>query len=98
MAKYALFVAANTWTDVSATAVAAVGKHLVVRTELSDAKIGRKATAPTNGIALVAGEAVEVLIKQGDTLNLWVFSTAGGKFEFESAGATKVVIDGTGTT
>lgn len=98
MAKYELTLAAATWTDLTATVVAAVGEHLVVSTKQSDFKIGRKATAPTDGIALVANEGVEVIIKRGDTLKLWAFSTAGGKIYAESAGATKVVLDGTGTT
>ena len=98
MAKYELTLAAATWTDLTATAVAAVGKKLVVRTKNADVKIGMKATAPTDGILLVADEGVEVNIKQGDTLKLWAYSTAGGKVYFESAGATKIVWDSTGTT
>lgn len=98
MAKYELALAANTWTDLTATAVAAVGSKLVVTTDLADVKIGLKATAPTDGIQLVAGQAVEVNIKVGDTLKLWARSAAGGKVRFESAGATKIVWDGTGTT
>jgi hypothetical protein len=90
-------LAANTWTNISA-AVAEVGNHLYVLTDLTDAKIGRKATAPTDGPALVAGQATEVIIKQGDTLVLWAFSTAGGKIKLLKAGANRVVIDGTGTT
>lgn len=98
MAKFEKVLAAATWTNLTSDLVAAVGNHLVLRTDLTDVKIGRKATAPTDGVALTAGEAVEVIIKQGDTLVLWAFSTAGGKIYAESAGAKKVVIDGTGTT
>ena len=98
MAKYELTLAAATWTDLSATVVAAVGKKLVVSTKQSDFKIGMKATAPTDGIALVANEGVEVNIKQGDTLKLWAYSTAGGKIYAEGAGAKQIVWDGTGTT
>ena len=89
-------LAANTWTNLTTT-VAEVGNHLYVLTDLADVKIGRKATAPTDGPAVAAGKATEVIIKQGDTLVLWAFSTAGGKIKLLRAGAERVVIDGTGT-
>lgn len=57
-----------------------------------------RATAPTDGVALVANEGVEVVIKQGDTLKLWAFSTAGGKIAVDAAGGKRVILDGTGTT
>lgn len=97
MATKELVLAANTWTNLTSF-LADVGNHIVISTDKNDVKIGRKATAPTDGIALVAGEGVEVIIKQGDTLALWAFSTTGGKIAVDRAGAKRVVIDGTGTT
>jgi hypothetical protein len=91
-----VLLAANTWTNISA-AVAEVGNHLYILTDKTDVKIGRKATAPTDGPAVTAGEATEVIIKQGDTLVLWAFSTTGGKIKLYSAGGKRVVFDGTGT-
>jgi hypothetical protein len=92
-----VLLAANTWTNISA-AVADVGNHLYVLTERSDVQLGRRATAPTAGVPVLANEAVEVLITHGSTLPLWAFSTAGGKIKLYSAGAKRVILDGTGTT
>ena len=90
-----VLLAPATWTDLTAQ-VNQVGKHLVVLTNRSDVTLGRKATAPTSGVAVSAGVGVEVIIKEGDTLNLWARSTAGGKITLMSL-ADRVILDGTGT-
>lgn len=92
-----VLLAANTWTDISSY-TDALSDHVIVTTDLTDVKLGRKATAPSNGVALTAGEACEQIIKFGDVLVLWAFSTAGGFIRLESTGPSIVVLDGTGTT
>lgn len=47
---------------------------------------------------MTINEAVEVQNKVGSTLKLWAYSTAGAKVTLMSAGAKRIVIDGTGTT
>lgn len=90
-------LAANTWTDLTSVVAALGASNLMVLTDKTDAKIGRKATAPTDGPALVKGVATQVIIKRGDTLKLWAFSTTGGKIKLFKSGPADVVIDGTGT-
>lgn len=90
-------LAAATWTDLS-TEMATVGGIVNVIVDAADCKIGLKATAPTDGIVMTINEAVEVQNKVGSTLKLWAYSTAGAKVTLMSAGAKRVVVDGTGTT
>ncbi len=90
-------LAAATWTNLTST-LALVGQHVVVTADSADCSIGRKATAPTAGILLTEKEGVEVIVKQGDTLLLWAYSTLGCVLTVEQAGGKRVVLDGTGTT
>lgn len=90
-------LAAATWTDLT-TAIAPLGNSVVVLTTASDVQLGRKATAPTAGVAMVANDSAEVIITQGSALKLWAYSTAGTILTVEQAGPKKVIIDGTGTT
>lgn len=95
MAKLRIKVAAATWTDISAE-VSALGNAVIVRASGTDFKFGRKATAPTDGVVLTQNQGTMVLVKAGDTLKPWVFSTAGGYLEVDKIAAT-VILDGTGT-
>lgn len=97
MATKELVLAANTWTDLT-TFLADVGNHVIVSTDKTDVQVGLRATAPTAGIALVAGEGMEVIIKHGDTLKLWARSVSGGKIAVDRAGARRVIFDGTGVS
>lgn len=90
-------LAAATWTNLTST-LALTGNHVIVRASGTDFKIGRKATAPTNGPVLTQHVGTEVIVKTGDTLVLWAYSTAGGYLEVQGIGGETVVIDGTGTT
>ncbi len=89
-------IAADTWTNV-ATDVAAVGKQVIL-TAGTDMQVGRKATAPTAGVAVAAGVGAAVDVKTGDTLVPWVYMENGGILNIESAGGTILIVDGTGTT
>lgn len=97
MATKELVLVANTWTDLT-NFLADVGNHVIVSTEKTDMQIGLRATAPTTGIPMVAGEGVEVIIKHGDTLKLWARSVSGGKIVVDRAGAKRVIYDGTGVS
>jgi hypothetical protein len=97
MSMYEQYLAPGVWTDMSA-AMAVVGAQAVVTTDKTDVTIGLKATAPTAGILLIAGDSVSVNIKVNDTLKLWARSVSGGKITFDNAGARRVIWDGVGTT
>lgn len=96
MAKVEISIPATTWTNISA-AVASVGPHVNVYSD-NAIQLGRKATAPTAGVAVPAKEAIEVLVKTGDTLVPWVYSTVATKVYIDQAGGSRLSIDGTGTT
>lgn len=89
-------IAADTWTNVAAT-VAEVGGHVVLTAD-ADIQIGRKATAPTAGVAVAEGVGAEVIVKAGDTLVPWVYSASAFVLQIEQAGGKLVILDGTGTT
>jgi hypothetical protein len=89
-------IAADTWTNV-ATAVAEVGGHVILTAD-ADIQVGRKATAPTAGVAVAEGVGAEVIIKQGDTLVPWVYSDDAFILQIEQAGGKVVILDGAGTT
>jgi len=93
-----VMLVANTWTNLTSI-LALTGGHVFITTRRSDVKLGRKATAPTDGPLLTALGAAEVIVKTGDPLVLWAFSTAGGKIRIaEAGGLGPILIDGTGTT
>lgn len=96
MASTKIALSAATWTDIS-TAQIAIGGRVFLITELSDVKVGRKATAPTNGPTAVPGEALEIVTGSGDVLKLWAYSVAGGEIVLFGNGH-KVVLGGEGTT
>lgn len=89
-------IAAATWTDVSSV-TAEVGAQVVFTAD-ADMQVGRKALAPTAGVAVPEGKAVAVDVKTGDTLVPWVYMETGGILNIESAGSKYLVLDGTGTT
>lgn len=95
MAKIRVKLAPNTWTDLS-TYFTAVGNAAIVRADGTDFSFGRKAIAPTSGVALTQGQGVMVLVKAGDTLKPWALSVAGGYLEIDKI-AAMVITDGTGT-
>ena len=96
MAKVELAIAAATWTNIGSF-VAAVSPHVNVYADRA-IQLGRKATAPTAGVAVAAKESIEVLLKTGDTLQPWVYCTEACKVYIDEAGGRKLSIDGTGTT
>lgn len=96
MASTKIALSAATWTDISAAQIA-IGGRVYLLTDLTDVKVGRKATAPTDGPTAVAGEALEIVTGSGDVLKLWAFSTAGGEVVLYGNGH-KVVLGGEGTT
>lgn len=96
MSSTKIVLSAATWTDIS-TAQIALGGRVFLHTLLTDVKVGRKATAPTNGPTAVAGEALEIVTGSGDVLKLWAYSTAGGEIVLYGNGH-KVVTGNEGTT
>lgn len=96
---YRVGLAAATWMQFTAATLAANGirGHFTIKGETA-IQIGRKATAPTAGVAVAANDAAEIIFKQGDTMTPWVYSAAATILVFEQVGGKTVIIDGTGTT
>lgn len=90
MAKYRLRLAAATWTDLAASITALAGvRQYIVRSNLTDLTVGAKATAPTSGVSVGAGKAVQVLLD--GTRKGWARSTAGGVIEIDSVGPDIII-------
>lgn len=97
MAEKRVYLAPNTWTDLSGH-YTTVGRAFTIRSEGSPVELGLKASAPTAvGQTVPAFASAHVLIGQG-ALKPWARIVAGGYISLDRAAAPIVLVEPTTAT